>query len=117
MPAVRDQSVQEPVPTVTLGGRSVPIDTKKINAEGRWTQEDIDKLGQLTAVTELNLTLNDEITDLSPLADLSELRSLTLRHESQYGDVDLSFLTGLTGLEELAIRDLYFPDGMGLCPA
>ena len=40
MPAVRDQSVQEPVPTVTLGGRSVPIDTKKINAEGRWTQED-----------------------------------------------------------------------------
>ena len=112
MPAVRDQSVQEPVPTVTLGGRSVPIDTKKINAEGRWTQEDIDKLGQLTAVTELNLTLNDEITDLSPLANLSELRSLTLRDESQSGDVDLSFLTGLTGLEELVIRDLYFPDGM-----
>lgn len=113
IPAVRDQSVQEPVPTVTLGGRSVPIDTKKINAEGRWTQADIDKLGQLTAATELELMLNDEITDLSPLADLSELRSLTLRHESQYGDVDLSFLTGLTGLEELAIRDLYFPDGMG----
>jgi hypothetical protein len=114
MPTMRNQSVQEPVPTVTLGGRQFPIDSReiKIPADVRWTQADIDNLGQLTAVTELKLTLNDGITDLSPLADLSELRSLKLRHESQSGVVDLSFLTGLTGLEELDIGDLYFPGGM-----
>ena len=108
------QPAPEPVPMVTIGGRQVPITADAVYNQS-WTQADIDALGQLTAVENLTLILNDEITDLSPLENLTNLRSLQM-HGSQYGEIcgeiDPSFLSGLTNLEELRITGLYYPEDL-----
>ena len=99
------------VPKVTIGGQaySTALTELKLADQGL-TDADIQDLGQLKNLQVLSLEDNPGITDLSPLAGLTELTALNLMGT---GATDLTPISGLTGLEEL---DLANPDLADLSP-
>ena len=98
-------------PKVTIGGQaySTALTELKLADQGL-TDADIQDLGQLKNLQVLSLEDNPGITDLSPLAGLTELTALNLMGT---GATDLTPISGLTGLEEL---DLANPDLADLSP-
>ena len=98
-------------PKVTIGGQaySTALSELKLADQGL-TDADIQDLGQLKNLQVLSLEDNPGITDLSPLAGLTELTALNLMGT---GATDLTPISGLTGLEEL---DLANPDLADLSP-
>ena len=76
------------------------------NAEG-WTDSDLRELRHMTNLKTLHLNISaSEITDWSPLGELTQLEQLQLVCSSDRAallEMDLSFLEGLTELRSLSI--------------
>ena len=113
------QLVEAEVPSITIRGVEYSTDLTELDLSGMGLNDaDIEPLHYMVNLTGLNLAGND-LTDLSPLAPLTNLKSLRLGGFSEtdtYGDnihlSDLSPLSDLTNLERLylsrqsAISDL-----------
>ena len=72
-------------------------------------QEDIDRIGQYRNLKRLEISIWDDELDLSPLSNLTELRSIDLSARSENG-IDVSFLADLTELRELSFFDVNLKD-------
>ena len=98
-------------PTVTIGGEEYSTALTELDLSDRGlTNEDIQGLEKMTNLTRLSLDGNRDITDLSPLSQLTNLKDLNL---SNTGATDLSPLAGLTNLTKLNIAN---PDISDLSP-
>lgn len=90
--------------TVTILGKEYDIATTTLNyfnlyLVGDITDAEVKEIGELVNLTELNL-YNNQITDISPLANLSKLKSLNL------GNNDISDITPLSSLGNLMVLNL-----------
>ena len=65
---------------------------------------DITPISGLTNLETLAFIANQDLTDLSPLAEMSSLRNIIL---TQTGNTDVNFLSGLTGLTGISL--IYSP--------
>ena len=86
--AKREQNVKE------------PSSLKRLSCTNRYVT-DISRLTSLTALEELDLSLND-IIDVTPLSSLKQLRSLKLD-----GNRELMSIEGLEGLTDLGVLKLH----------
>ena len=97
-----DDSVSEALaPKVTIGGQEYSTALKELDLSNQGlTDADILPLAEMTNLQSLNLNKN-EISDLTPLSGLKELKALQL--DGNNGLVDLSPLGNLTELNELLL--------------
>lgn len=103
-----DEPSQEPVNEVVIAGKSYSLDTKSINLQGKGvTDADIENLKYLTNLTNLQLSDNSGITDLSALSGLTKLESLWLDNT---GISDISPISGCKNLRELGIKNTKVKD-------
>ena len=95
--------VQALVPTVTLAGESYQANVSNLDLQGKnLTNEDLLNLKDFTNLQSLSLRDNEAVTDLAPLAGLTQLKELNLMGT---GAVDLSPLAGLANLEDLKLAN------------
>ena len=98
-------------PKVRIAGKEYSAAEKELDLAGAGlTDADLISLKEMTSLTFLSLKDNPQITDLSPLAGLTSLKTLELQNT---GASDLSPLSSLTGLTELRIAN---PDVSDLTP-
>lgn len=103
-----DKPSQEPVNEVVIAGKSYSLDTKSINLQGKGvTDADIENLKYLTELTNLQLSDNSGITDLSALSGLTKLETLWLDNT---GISDISPLSGCKNLREFGIKNTKVKD-------
>ena len=103
--------VEALAPTVTIGGEEYSTALTELDLSDRGlTNEDIQGLEKMTNLTQLSLDGNRDITDLSALSQLTNLKDLNI---SNTGAANLSPLAGLTNLTKLAIAN---PDISDLSP-
>ena len=94
-----------------IAGKEYSAAEKELNLAGAGlTDADLISLKKMTSLTSLSLKDNPQITDLSPLAGLTSLKTLELQNT---GASNLSPLSSLTGLTELRIAN---PDVSDLTP-
>jgi len=63
--------------TIEIEGRIISTDVTELNFDGMYYRlHDLNPLTQLSQLTELNLSHHDNLTDLSLLASLSQLKTL-----------------------------------------
>ena len=87
-------------PTVTIGGEEYSTALEELDLSGKGlTDADLLPLAEMTNLTSLTLSKN-EIADISPLAGLTNLTSLNLR------DTNISDLSSLAGLTELSYLNI-----------
>ena len=97
-----DRLIQAEVPSITIQGQEYSTDLTELDLSGMGlTDTDIEPLRYMVNLEILNLNDNN-LSDLSPLADLHRL--IGLRIGGYNSDIaDLSPLEGLTSLEDLAL--------------
>lgn len=106
MPA--DDPVQEPVNEVVIAGKSYTLDTDYIDLTGKGvTNADIENLKYLTNLTNIQLSSNSRVTDLSALSGLTKLEILWL---DDTGISDLSPISGCKNLKKLGIKNTKVSD-------
>lgn len=94
--------IKSEVPSITINGQTYSTNERKLELEGAGlTDEDIQDLKYMVNLTRLNLSGNN-ITDLTPLADLKQLNDLRL---AQNDITDVSPLAELTNLEYIDLRE------------
>ncbi|MFR5601106.1 MAG: protein kinase domain-containing protein [Lachnospiraceae bacterium] len=92
--------LQSEVPSITIRGEEYSTELRELDLEGMGLDDsEIQDLKYMINLTYLNLRGND-ITDLSPLSDLKQLRRLALP-EGPSEISDLSPLSGMTQMENL----------------
>ena len=100
------------VPSITIQGEEYSTDLRELNLADMagLTNEDIESLQYMINLVHLTLPAQSDITDLTPLSGLTELRSLTYGYGANSGSgsvfaavTDFSPLAGLTDLEELSV--------------
>ena len=90
-------------PTVTIGGEAYSTALTELDLSDRGlSNEDVRGLEKMTGLTQLSLDGNRDITDLTPLSQLTNLKDLNI---SNTGAADLSPLSGLTNLTKLSIAN------------
>lgn len=98
----------EPMNEVTIAGESYPLDTDYIDLTGKnVTNADIENLKYLTNLTNIQLSNNSRVTDLSALRGLTKLEILWL---DDTGISDLSPLSGCKNLKKLGIKNTKVKD-------
>ena len=101
--AESDISSAEKVPEIMIGEESYSADETDLDLRDKnLNNADLLKLSQMTDLIELNLDDNPEITDLSSLSGLTNLKVLRIQHT---GVSDLSPIADLTGLTELYLAN------------
>ena len=101
--AESDISSAEKVPEIMIGEESYSADETDLDLRDKnLNNADLLKLSQMTDLVELNLDDNPEITDLSSLSGLTNLKVLRIQHT---GVSDLSPIADLTGLTELYLAN------------
>ncbi|MCI9557562.1 MAG: protein kinase [Lawsonibacter sp.] len=98
------------VPSITIQGQEYSTDLRKLNLKesSNLTDEDFAQVKHMINLTELQVPAQNQISDLSPLEGLTELRVLNLASGNWSNTPisyikDLSPLAGLTELEDLRI--------------
>lgn len=92
-----DVAGEEPETEVTIGGKTVPLDTTELDLRGLGLT-DISELSKLTKLQKLDLRDN-KISDISALSELSELNWLCLWNNKVSDVRPLMSLSGLTYLD------------------
>ncbi len=94
------------VPSITIQGVEYSTDLRELDLSDAYlTNTDIEPLCYMINLVDLTLPAQSEITDINPIAGLTELRVLKIQNTDGarlYLD-DLSPLTGLVNLEQLRI--------------
>ena len=90
------------VPSITIAGQTYSTDERRLELDGQGlTDADIQDLKYMVNLTRLTLS-NNNITDLTPLQDLTLLQDLRL---SGNDITDVSPLAGITSLQYIDLRD------------
>ena len=87
-----------------LSGR-IPIKKIDDTLYLRWeiTQRDVEKIGDMNSLKELDFYINDSSIDLSPLADLNNLEKLTISSTHGCTDLDTHSLGEIEQLREITL--------------
>ena len=98
---------QAAVPSVTVAGQEYSTDLRALELEkAQLTDEDLEQIGYMINLTELYLPDTGSFGDLTPLSNLTELRTLRFSGDSNNPSTnirDLSPLAGLTNLTRLDV--------------
>ncbi|WP_419013130.1 protein kinase domain-containing protein [Dysosmobacter sp.] len=99
------QLVEAEVPSITIQGQEYGTDLTELNLASLYlTDADIEQLKYMVNLRELDLPASSEITDLSPLAGLTQLQVLRMNDGNSVCSVmDLTPLSSLTNLVNLQL--------------